>query len=299
VLRTGVVFAAIAATSPVYAQTSAVTGNAPGDTAMQHAREAWDGGDFDIAPGLYQTALSTGGLKRADVVDAYVRMGAALAVSGKTRGALAALRQAALLDPTFTVPPEAGKKAMALAERARRDQRRIGSLAVSAQVPEEVGSGAPFGVDVALAPSKSAIIDAVSLEVRDSLAARAYKQSAPPDSRIHFDVPTRMTLPDASLLIRVRVVDVHENELISFEKHIHVARATTPPPAPAIAALRPRANDRSHSSSSSSSSGGFWNTAWPYVIGGVALAAGGAAVYFGTRPTADAYVTPARVELVP
>lgn len=201
-------------------------------------------------------------------------------------------------NPTFTVPPEAGKKAMALAERARRDQRRIGSLAVSAQVPEEVASAAPFGVDVALAPSKSAIIDAVSLEVRDPLAVRAYKQSAPPDSRIHFEVPTRMTLPDASLLIRVRVVDVHENELISFEKHIHVARATTPPPPAVIAALRPHGNNRSHASSSSSG-GGFWNTAWPYVIGGVALAAGGAAVYFGTRPTADAYVAPARVELVP
>jgi hypothetical protein len=42
-------------------------------------------------------------------------------------------------------------------------------------------------------------------------------------------------------------------------------------------------------------SGGFWSTAWPYVLGGVALAAGGAAVYLGTRPTDDVTVGAARV----
>jgi hypothetical protein len=49
----------------------------------------------------------------------------------------------------------------------------------------------------------------------------------------------------------------------------------------------------SPSSGSSSSSGdtgarkggGFWSSPWPYVIGGVALAGAGTAVYFGTRPS--------------
>lgn len=296
VVRTGVVFVAIAAaTSPVYAQTSGDAAAAPGDKAMQRARSAWDGGDFDLAPGLYKSALEAGGLRRADVVDAYVRMGSAYAVVGKKKPALAAFRQAALLDPSFTVPPEAGKKATSLAERARRDQRRVGALAVSAQTPDEVKAGASFAVDVALAPSRAPLIDSVHLEVRDSLAGRAFEQGAAPESRIHFDVPVRMTLPDASLLVRVRVLDAANNELQSFEKHVHVQPAVAAPLHPAIAALRPRApGEEGHRPNEG---GGFWNTAWPYVIGGAALAAGGAAVYFGTRPTADVNVGAVRVEL--
>ena len=45
---------------------------------MVRAKAAWDNGDFDLAPSLYQAAITAGGLKRADVIDAYVRIGAAL-----------------------------------------------------------------------------------------------------------------------------------------------------------------------------------------------------------------------------
>jgi hypothetical protein len=281
----------------VYAQSSASTAPpAGGEKALQRAREAWDGGDFDLAPGLYQRALDAGSLRRADVVEAYVRIGSALAVAGKTKPALVALRQAALLDPTFTVPPEAGKKALALAEKARGAQRRVGSLALSAKVSDEVPAGAPFAVEVTLAPGHSAAVDSVGLVVRDSLAARTFQQDSPPDAELHFDVPLRMTLPDASLVVRVQAVDAHNNELVSAEKHVHVARSVVAP-SPALAALGParpsRSRDRSHASS-----GGFWTTAWPYIIGGAAVAAGGAAVYFASRPTDDVHVGAASVQLV-
>lgn len=292
--------AAIAATAgPVRAQTAARPPPPPetGADAMVRAKAAWDNGDFDLAPSLYQAAITAGGLKRADVIDAYVRIGAALAVSGKTKPALSVLRKAALLDPSFTVPLEAGKKAMAVAERARRDQRRFGALAVSAQVPDEVGATEPFGVDVSFAPSRNPLVDSVSLEVRDSLAGRSYKHSATPEARIHFDVPARMTLPDASLVLEVTAHDAHDNELLSFEKHFHVKHATPAPVPPVVAALRMRTTEDRPHAASSGSGGGFWSTAWPYVIGGAALAAGGAAAYFATRPTADVYVEQARVEL--
>jgi hypothetical protein len=293
VVRTGVVFVAMAAAGgPVYAQTS-VAPVPSGAKAMQQARSAWDDGDFDIAPGLYRAALGTGGLGRADVVDAYVRMGAALAATGRSREAHQAFRQAALLDPSFRVPAEAGKKAAAAAEKARREQRRVGSLAVSAQVADELTAGARFAVDVALAPSHAPLVDTVHLEVRDALAGHAFEQSAGPDARVHFDVPTRMTLPDASLVVRVRVADARDNELLSYEKHVHVKPAAAVPLPPALAALRTPEGGDTHRSSG----GGFWNTAWPYVIGGAALAAGGVAVYLGTRPSPDVYVGQARVEL--
>jgi hypothetical protein len=294
VVRTAVVLLAIATTAPtVHAQTSAAAASPTGEQALQRAKAAWDNGDFDLAPSLYESALTAGGLKRPDVIDAYVRIGAALAATGKTKPALVALRRAALLDPSFTVPLEAGKKAVALAQRARREQHRYGALAVNAQVSDEVEATAPFAVDVALAPSKNALVDSVTLEVRDSLAGRSFKHPAPPDARIHFEVPARMTLPDASLVVEVSAVDAHDNELLSFEKHIHVKHAVPAPPPPIIAALRPRTEGRTRTGSG----GGFWNTAWPYVIGGAALAAGGAAVYFATRPTSDVYVEQARVEL--
>jgi hypothetical protein len=295
VVRTGVAFVVlVTCASPVYAQSSASTGPPAGEKALQRAREAWDGGDFDLAPGLYQRALEAGSLRRADVVEAYVRIGSALAVAGKTKPALVALKQAALLDPAFTVPPEAGKKALALAEKARRAQRRVGSLALSAKVADEVASGAPFAVDVTLAPGHSTAVDSVGLVVRDTLAARTFQQDFPPDAELHFDVPLRMTLPDASLVVRVQAVDAHNNELVSAEKHVHVARPVVEP-SPALAALGPahpsRARDHARSSS------GFWTTAWPYIIGGAALAAGGAAVYFASRPTDEVHVGAASVQL--
>ncbi|HEX3342911.1 MAG TPA: hypothetical protein VHS09_00010 [Polyangiaceae bacterium] len=262
---------------------------------MQKARDAWDGGDFDLAPGLYQRALDAGSLRRADVVEAYVRMGAALAVAGKSRLALIALKQAALLDPVFTVPPEAGKKAVALADKARRAQHRVGALAVSAQVPDEVPSGAAFGVDVTLAPGHSYLVDSVSLVVRDSLASRTFQQDSPPDANLHFDVPLRMTLPDASLVVRVQALDAHNNELISSERRVHVAKPLVTSSA-ALAALGPGRSSRSKDHGKASS-GGFWSTAWPYVLGGAALAAGGAAVYFASRPTDEVHVGAASVEL--
>ncbi len=293
-MRTGVALVVMATCAgPVYAQSSASTAPPASAKALQRAREAWDGGDFDLAPSLYQRALDAGSLRRADVLEAYVRMGSALAVAGKTRLALTALKQAALLDPVFTVPPEAGKKAAAVAEKARKAQHRVGALAITAQVPDEVPAGASFAVDVTLAPGHSYIVDSVGLTVRDSLASHTFQQDSPPEVNVHFDVPLRMTLPDASLLVRVQAVDAHNNELISSEKHVHVAKPVVVP-SPALAAFGPQ---RPTHKKDQTSSGGFWTTAWPYVIGGAALAAGGVAVYFATRPTDEVRVGAASVEL--
>jgi hypothetical protein len=274
---------------------------------LKRARDAWNDGDFDVAPRLFQNALDAGGLSRDEVVDAYVRRAAAFAISGHKKAAIATFRQAALLDPAFTVPPEAGKKAIALAERARKEQRRVGSLGVSAQVPDDVSSGAKFVVDVTVAPDRAPIVDSVAVEVRDRLASRTHEQSLAFASHVRFEVPARMTLPDASLVVRVQARDAHGNELLTTEKHVHVARAA-PLPAVPVGPLAPlvrsplaptpspaRTGDRAEHASG----GGFWSTAWPYVIGGAALAAGGAAVYFTTRPSADVNVTGARVQLVP
>ena len=201
-MRTGAAFVVIAAFSgPVYAQSSAQTAKTPGASALERARAAWDGGDFDLVAGLYSDALVAGGLTRGEVVSAYARMGAALAVTGKTRQALAALRTAALLDPDFSVPGEAGKRAMALADRARREQARSAPLSLKADAPERVEPGSPFGVDVTLASPLPPLVavDALTIEARDTLAGHAFRQQSAPEPQHRFEVPTRMTLPGASI----------------------------------------------------------------------------------------------------
>jgi len=120
--------------------------------ALQRARDAWNNGDFDIAPGLFLDAIAAGGLQKADVVDAYARIGAALTMAHKTQTALTVFHNTALLDPGFKVPPEAGKKVIALAERARREQARIGSLTIAAQVADEVDTASAVPIDVSVAP---------------------------------------------------------------------------------------------------------------------------------------------------
>jgi hypothetical protein len=225
VVRAGVVCVAFATwPGAVYAQGSS-------SRALDKARGAWDNADFDLAPALYETAIEVGGLQRSDVVDAYVRMGSALAINGKKKPALDAFRKAALIDPTFQLPPEAGKKAATLAKLAKRQQARTCSLSISLQVADEVDSGSPFGVDVTVSPPHPPLLDTLSFSARDSLAGYAYERTLPADASVHFDVPTRMTLPDATLVVQVKAHDTHDNELWVGEKRVHVAKPL-PEPAP-------------------------------------------------------------------
>jgi hypothetical protein len=280
----------------------ATTARAPKAAALQRARDAWNNGDFDIAPGLYLDAINAGGLQKFDIVDAYTRIGASLAMAHKTQAALAAFRNTALLDPGFKVPPEAGKAVNALAERARREQARVGSLTIAAQVQEEVDSGTSIPVDVSVAPTPAALLEAISIEVHDPVTAHSWAQSRPVASRLRFDVPMRLTLPNATLVIVLEARDAHENHLGSIEKRVHVA---APPPAPAppapvvvLASPTHAVHDESPPVDSHKG-GGFWSTAWPYVLGALALAGGGAAVYFALRPTDQATVGAPHVNVVP
>jgi hypothetical protein len=291
-VRAGVICVAFATwPGAVYAQSSS-------SRALDKARAAWDNADFDLAPALFETALEVGGLQKSDVVDAYARMGSALAIGGKKKAALVAFRKAALIDPNFQLPPEAGKKATTLAKLAKRQQARTGSLSISLQVADEVDSGSPFGVDVTVSPPHPPLLDTLSFSTRDTLAGHAYERTLPADTSVHFEVPTRMTLPDATLVVQVKAHDLHDNELWVGEKRVHVAKPL-PEPAPApIAALEPGPRPRPrHEAEHTSSSGGFWHTAWPYIIGGAALAAGGAAAWYATRPTENVYMDSVHVQV--
>ena len=71
-------------------------------------------------------------------------MASARAVQGKREQALSAFRQAVLIDPSFVLPPEAGKKAKVLGEQVRARDGRNGPFIMTAQIPARASSGNPF-----------------------------------------------------------------------------------------------------------------------------------------------------------
>ena len=234
--------------------------------------------------------------RRADVLDAYVRMGSALAVAGKTRLALIALKQAALLDPVFTVPPEAGKKA----DGGRR-QGAQGAAARGRARHHRAGPGRGAGRSHVRsrrhARPQSRRHRRLGGPHRARLARVAHlpASSSPPEVSVHFDVPRRMTLPDASLLVRVQRRSTPTTTSSSRPR----STCTSPGRSSRLRRPWPRsAPSGRRTGRTTSRRGGFWTTAWPYVLGGAALAAGGAAVYFATRPTDESTSEPRSVELV-
>jgi hypothetical protein len=272
----------------------------PGAEALDRARAAWDKGDYDIAEPLYREAVETGGLAPSDVLDAYVHLGATCSVLGKKTSALAAFRAAALINPRFTVPPEAGKRAALSADRARHAVARVGGITLRADIPSEVDTGESAQVDATLDTGHLGVATRVALNVRDPLSGKVYNDSQDSAPSVHFKVPTTLALPGATLVLRVDALDAHQNRLASVDGKTHVRG---PAPVPAAVALGAGAAGLRGSFSgagvtlagagpagSDASKGhkkSFWATPWPYVIGGVALAAGGTAIYFATRPSDD------------
>jgi hypothetical protein len=117
-----------------------------------------------------------------------------------------------------------------------------------------------------------------------------------------------MTLPDASIVIVIEARDAHRNQLAIVEKRVHVAAppsasavatpAAAPPPLVVVATER-RTQIHDETPPVHPNKGGFWSTAWPYVLGVTALAAGGAVAYYTLRPTDQVTVSGAHVNVVP
>ncbi len=236
---------------------------APGSSALERAKKAWDDGELDTAERAYQEALAKGGLDRTETLDCWVHLGAARAVLGNRSGALAAFRMALVIDDAVVVPAEAGKKAITLAEAARHQPNRVGALSLSLSAPNEAGSGEPFAVNVMLGAAQAAVVTRFSLHVEDKTTQKKFDYEEPSSQVVTFRVPASMTLPSATLHVLVEALDAHDNQLATADQLVTV-RPT------------PIAESHPHHDELRLAHGGFWSTAWPWVIGGVLVAAGGA-----------------------
>jgi len=263
---------------------------APGGASLQKGRAQWDKGSLENAEPLYRDALEKGGLAPNEVLEGYVRLGAIRAAIGKKDGAVAAFRAASILDASFAVPSEAGPKGASYAEKAKKDTARIGSIQLSMKAPKETPPGKPFKVTATLDAPHLQVVQKIALVAKDGTSGKESTLDLKPEESVEFEVPQDVTLPGAAIVVRVDALDSHQNRLASVEQKVHVpnddkavagggagkgggAGVFTPPP-----------NEEKRKG------GSFWSTPWPYVIGGVAIAGAGAAVYFGTRPPADVSV---------
>ncbi len=266
-----------------------------GAGALSRARAAWQKGDFDVAEPLYKDAIDAGGLAPDDTVDAWVHLGAARAVMGQAKPALEAFRHAAAIDPKFTVPAEAGKRALQLAELARREKARLGpmTLAPSGDLPSTLKTGQGFGVDATLDAPHVPFVAKIGILARDPLTQKSFTDARQAATSVHFDVPGSIALPGASIVIRVDALDGHDNRLASFERRVQVEASAVVAQRPEPAHGRAKADDDKEKKG-----GGFWSSPWPYVIGGVVLAAGGGAAWYFTRSTDDVTVAGPRLQTV-
>ncbi|HSQ65799.1 MAG TPA: tetratricopeptide repeat protein [Polyangiaceae bacterium] len=261
---------------------------------MTQARQAWDDGEFDRAERSYQQALEQGGLDRASTLECYVHLGAIRAVLGKKEKALVDFRTALMIDDGFSVPPEAGKKAAALAQAARRQRGRVGMLHVQVSVPDEVASGGSFAVNVIMDAAQASLLSRLSLHVKDATTNKTWDHDEPAAAVVHFSVPASMTLPNASLRVQVDALDEHDNQLAWGEARTTV-RGT-----PVREGLLDHVAGNRHGEAhhdESKGGGGFWSSPWPYVLGGMALAAGAATgAYFLLKPPDQVSIGPAQMQ---
>lgn len=272
------------------------TDAAPGGAALRQARAAWEKGSLENAEMLYREALERGGLAPSEVLEGYVRLGSVRASLGKKDQAIAAYRAASILDSTFAVPAEAGPKGPALAAQAKKDTQKIGSIQLTMKAPKEAASGKTFTVSAQLDAAHIPIVHHVGLVARDGTSAKEATAEVKPAESMELEVPADVTLPNASVLVRVDALDSHGNRLASVEERVRIgdgavaSGGAAASGASAGASGNPATAPSPTGDTSLRKGGSFWSSPWPYVVGALALGGAGTAVYFGTRPSDEVSV---------
>jgi hypothetical protein len=253
-------------------------------TSLSRGRDAWERGDVSAAESAYKSAIEKGELSPSEVVESYVRIGCARVLLGKRDQALNAFRAAAVLDPTFAVPDEAGQKATQLANQAKKDVSKYGGISLSLTAPEKVATGKSFFVSVELDRAHVSIVKRLAVIAKEGTSGKEYKHDEATAEHVDFEIPADMALPSASLTVRIDALDSYNNRIAT-----QTARVKVPDDGkgPVVAAGTTTTPGKSNPPGQDDKKGGFWSTPWPYVIGGAVLIGAGTAAYLQFRPTDD------------
>jgi hypothetical protein len=280
-----IVLLALAVAGPAAAQSDGKP------SVLLEASKAWESADLNAAADLYDQALKQGGMFPADVLVAYVRIGTVRAAMGQNNAALSAFRVAAALDPSFELPSEAGPKAKAIYKKARKDaEAQGGKLEISAEVPTQSAPGTEFVVVARIDEAFAPLIVDVGISVQDPSVSTAtikpWTTKKPADTQVQFEVPGKVVMAGANLLVRVDALDSHGNRWASTQARVKVEGSSA-----SYAGLDDEPiDDEPEQKKEDEDSGGFWASPWPWVIGG-ALIVGGTATYFMARPGDEVLVS--------
>ena len=251
------------------------------------AAKAWENAELKKAADLYQKALDEGGLYPPDVLVAYARIGTVRAAMRQKTAALSAFRIAAVLDPSFELPSEAGRIAQRLYKKARKEAVQGGKLTVTAEVPSSANAGKPFVVVAHMDEAYVPLVVNIGITVQDPSisggSVRPWTAKKPADTTVKFKVPGKVVVSGANLLVRVDALDGNDNRWASSQARVVVRGGK------AELHFSPQEDpfwDEKKKKGKKKKGGSFWTSPWPWVIGGVVVA-GGAAAYFMTRPSTD------------
>jgi hypothetical protein len=272
--RTAVVALVLSVTSSLNAQ----------ESFLMQAAKAWEGAELNKAADMYEKALEQGGLYPSDVLVAYSRIGTVRAASGRANEALSRFRVAVTLDPSFELPSEAGPRAKQIYKKAKAEAaKQGGKLEVTAEVPEQATPGTDFKVTAHIPEPFVPLMVEMGITVSDPSIATMQPWSAkkPVDASVQFDVPGKVVLSGANLLVRVDALDSHGNRWASSQTRVRVNSPKAKDQGAMAAGPLPEFGD---DDKDKKKGGGFWSSPWPWVIGG-AVVVGGTAAYFMTRPT--------------
>ncbi len=264
--------------------------------SLNHARNAWDRGDVSGSESAYKTAIENGELSPSEVVESYVRIGCSRVLLGKKEAAQNAFRAAAVLDPNFVVPGEAGQKAVQLAAAAKKDVAKYGGISLSMSAPPTSPVGKPITVGADLDHSHLTIVKRLAVVAREGTSGREYKHEEPTAEHVDFTIPADLALPDATILVRVDALDSYNNRIATQS-----SRVKADGDAKGGGVVGPVAHDTKGQKPDNKpkESKSFWSTPWPYVIGGAVLAGAGTAGYFQFRPTDNVTVSSVTVRRTP
>lgn len=251
-------------------------------SALARANALWEQGEYAQAEKMYAAAIQGGSLQPDELVQAWAREGACLAYAGKKQAATDAFRNAAVLNPTFSVPDEVGPKAVAAAKPARAQASALGDFSLRAEVPKSATEGETWGWSAQIDSAHASLVSRVSARWSAAGAAATETTEKPGAERISF-LSTKAVPAGAKLLeLRLSALDKRGNVMKWVVVSVPVsARAAAPVVANAGAAQGP--------ASPTAKPSGFWHSPWPWVIGGAALAAGAgtAYYYYGMRTPPD------------
>lgn len=258
------------------------------ETLLMQAAKKWEAAELTEAAKLYQQALDEGGLYPSDVLVAYTRVGTVQAATNQQNLALSSFRVAASIDPSFELPSEAGKKAQALYKKARAEAEKSGGkLEITAEVPTSSQPGQAFSVEAHMAEAYVALIQDVGITVRDPSvpSMKPFTAKKPASEAVTFEVPGKVVIAGASLLVRVDALDAHGNRWASSESRVKVGQRPVAAPI-----LEKDPDDDAAADKGKKDKKGFWASPWPWVIGG-AVVVGSVAGYFMFRPTDEVTVS--------